>query len=288
VLLCENLDDLNIAMIALKEYLLRRGLFFNMDKCNVLKFRNKGRGRYKKDDVLKMDEVKIEFVSEFCYLGVVFQASGNSFGRHVEKRARAALMATYSIKELHQLSIETAIKLFDLKVAPTASYAIEVIWPYLTLKDLENLERVKTRYFKKVLGLSKYNKSRYVYELVSNEVTLFVTDLRNRFNLPDTNVYKKFCESKLLNKNMICKEFYETETMKNGNWRRGLFPDRHVFTRFACHGYHFLFCKNPMFHYEPNPECECKYCGNKCEKYHIMNCKARKVSLREASVYCKK
>jgi hypothetical protein len=51
--------------------------------------------RYKKDDVLKVDEVKIEFVSEFCYLGVVFQATGNSFGRHVEKRAREALMATY-------------------------------------------------------------------------------------------------------------------------------------------------------------------------------------------------
>jgi hypothetical protein len=47
---------------------------------------------------------------------------------------------------LHKLSIETAIKLFDLKVSPTASYAIEVIWPFLTLRDFANLERVKTRY----------------------------------------------------------------------------------------------------------------------------------------------
>jgi hypothetical protein len=282
VLVCENLRDLKIAMIALKEYLAKRGLSFNLDKCNLIKFRNKGKGRYRKDDKLALDGVKVKFVPEFCYLGVVFQASGISFGRHVEKRTRAALMATYGIRELKNLSIETAIKLFNLKISPTASYAIEIIWPYLTKKDFENLERVKTRYFKKVLGLSKFTRSRYVYELVGED--LFVTDLKNRFNLPDTNVYLKFCEEKAKNKNSICAEFYQIETMTNGNWRRCLFSDRHVFTRFACHGYHYLFCKNQSFHFEPVCECVCKFCGNHCDKYHILTCESRKMSLREASI----
>jgi hypothetical protein len=281
VLVCENLDDLNIAMIALKEYLARRGLSFNLGKCNLLKFRNKGRGRYRKDDKLELDGVKVEFVNEFCYLGVVYQASGTSFGRHIDKRSRAALMATYGIKQLPLLSIETAIKLFNLKISPTASYAIEIVWPYLTKKDFENLERVKTRYFKKVLGLSKFTRSRYVYELVGEG--LFVTDLKSRFNLSDTNVYLKFCEEKAKNKNAICQEFYQIETMTNGNWKQGIFPDRHVFTRFACHGYHYLFCKNKSFHFESIDKCKCEFCGEQCEKYHILNCKIKKMSLREAS-----
>jgi hypothetical protein len=282
VLVCENLDDLKIAMIALKEYLFRRGLSFNLGKCNLLKFRNKGRGRYSKNDKLALDGVKVEFVSEFCYLGVVFQASGISFGRHIEKRSRAALMATYGIKELNLLSIGTAIKLFNLKISPTASYAIEVVWPYLTKKDLENLERVKTRYFKKALGLSKFTRSRYVYELVGED--LFVNDLKNRFQLPDTNNYLKFCEEKSKNKNSICQEFYKTETMTKSNWKQGLFKDRHVFTRFACHGYHYLFCSNQSFHFEPSNECVCKFCGKHCNKYHILDCEIRDMSLREASV----
>jgi hypothetical protein len=67
----------------------------------------------------------------------------------VEKRLRAALFATYNIHELNNLSIETALKLFDLKVSPIASSGIEIIWPNLTKLDLENIERVKTRYLKK-------------------------------------------------------------------------------------------------------------------------------------------
>ena len=123
-----------------------------------MKFRNKGRGRYALNEKIVLEGVNVDFVPEFCYLGVMFQVSGLSFGRHVEKRARAALMVTYSIKNLHKLSIETAVKLFDLKVSPTASYGIEVIWPYLTINDFETLERVKTRYLKKVLGIQNSYK----------------------------------------------------------------------------------------------------------------------------------
>jgi len=115
-----------------------------------MKFRNKGRGRYKLTDKLELDGVNIEFVTEFTYLGVVFQPSGISFNKHIEKRVRAALLATYNIPQLQSLSIKTAIKLFDLKVSPIASYAIEEIWPFLTKNDLDKLESVKTRYFKRI------------------------------------------------------------------------------------------------------------------------------------------
>jgi len=61
-----------------------------------------------------------------------------------------------------------------------------VLWPFLSKNDLEKLERVITRYLKKVLGLSKFNWSRYVYELV--DADLFVSDfidLKEKFSLSE-------------------------------------------------------------------------------------------------------
>ena len=108
-----------------------------------MKFRNKGRGRYKLTDKLELDGVNIEFVTEFTYLGVVFQPSGISFNKHIEKRVRAALLATYNIPQLQSLSIKTAIKFFDLKVSPIASYAIEESGHFSPRKILINLSQSK-------------------------------------------------------------------------------------------------------------------------------------------------
>lgn len=281
VLTSQNIADLREALKRIRDYLLLRNLKLNLEKCKIMKFRNQGKGRYSKDDILVLDDVEIERVTVFTYLGVVFQPSGISFSRHVEKRMRAALFATFNIKELHNLSMETALKLFDLKVSPIASYGIEIIWPHLTIMDLENIERVKSRYLKRVMGLSKYNRSRYVYELADTD--LFVSDLKIKFSLPDTQAYVKFYERKCMNKLEIVDEFYETETMLNLNWQRAMFSDRSVFTRFACHGYHYVFCNNKKFHAEATPSCKCLYCNNLCTKYHILECQIKRLSLREAS-----
>jgi hypothetical protein len=59
------------------------------------------------------------------------------------------------------MSIEAGLKLFDLAIAPIASYAIEVIWPFLTKNDFQKLETAESRFLKRLLGLSKVNKSRF-------------------------------------------------------------------------------------------------------------------------------
>jgi hypothetical protein len=53
--------------------------------------------------------------------GVVFKTSELSSQNHIEKRT--ALLATYSIKEVRKLSmsIDTVLKLFELKDSPIAS-----------------------------------------------------------------------------------------------------------------------------------------------------------------------
>jgi hypothetical protein len=81
---------------------------------------------------------------------------------------------SYSISNLHLLSIYTAVELFHIKVSPVASYGIEMIWPFLSYRDLNNIEAVavKSRYLKRLLCVSKYSKSRLVYELIGEKYFL--------------------------------------------------------------------------------------------------------------------
>jgi hypothetical protein len=104
-------------------------------------------------------------------------------------------------------------------VSTIASYAIEEIWPFLSKNDLDKLESVN---FKRVLGLSKYNRSRFVYALL--DFDLFVSDLKLKFALPDTNAFNKFCEANLGKQTEICDEFYTPCTiMQNKNWQKEYF-----------------------------------------------------------------
>jgi hypothetical protein len=248
-----------------------------------MKFINKGNGACKKTDVLTIDGVNIERVKEFTYLGVIFQSSGICFTRHIKKRVRSAIIETYNIKNLYDLSVRTALELFNLKISPIASYGIEVIWPFLSSNDLENLEKVKSRYFKRVLRLSKINKSRYIYEILDTDP--FVTDLKIKFKLTDTKSYEKFFEAMLVKKTEIRDDFYEKLETINGNvqWTQSCFEDRHVFTKFLCHGYHGHFCTNTEFHYEAGIDCRCKFCGSICSQYHITECMNKTLTLREAA-----
>jgi hypothetical protein len=281
VLLCKNLNELRDVLVDIKNYLLQRKLQLNFEKCKIVKFRNGGKGRYKKDDHLEIDNIQIQFVPEFCYLGVVFQCSGTSFSKHVLKRAKASYFAISKLTKLTKSSIETALKLFDLAISPVASYGIESIWPYLKKSDFYTLETVKSRYLKKALGLSKYTKSRYTYKLANTD--FFVRDLRDRFSLQSTAEYEKFLHNKNISLTEINPQFFETPAMTNPCWKNVNFEKRHAFTRYSCHGFHHLLCNNPNFHAIALDNCECKFCNEKIGQYHLFNCTVKQLSLTQAS-----
>jgi hypothetical protein len=213
---------------------------------------------------------ELEFVPEFCYLGVTFQSSGNTFSKHIDKRLRAAIFAISKLRSLNQTSVETALKLFDLAVSPVASYGIEAIWPYLSSNDLNNLEKAKSRFLKRVLSMDKKLKSRFTYELV--ETDLFVNDLKYKYNLPDTEEYDKFMIKKIVNFSQIDPNFYETPAFSDPKWKNVNFKDRHLFTRYACHGFHFKLCKRRVYHTEACDKCKCKFCNQKMDTYHLFKC----------------
>jgi hypothetical protein len=90
------------------------------------------------------------------------------------------------IKVIRQLSIETAISLFHIKISPIISYAI---WEHLSKSDLALIERVKATFLKKVLCLAKNAPSRITYELTRQP--FYIEELRTRILLPATRAYTK-------------------------------------------------------------------------------------------------
>jgi len=129
--------------------------------------------------------------------------------------------------------------------------------------------------------LSKFNWSRNIYELVDTD--LFVSDLKEKFSLSESNSCENFYEAKPVNKTNIRDLFYEQMALTNVQWQQPCFADRNVFTRFLCHGYHYLLCKNKTFHKEADATCHCQYCRLQCSQYQIQDCKIRSISLREAA-----
>ena len=81
----------------------------------------------------------------------------------------AAVRAMNDFKDMKLIALGTATQLFRLMVVPTLTYGMELIWKHLTRKQLLELEKMKARYLKRVLGLSQKTRSRLVYELAKKK-----------------------------------------------------------------------------------------------------------------------
>lgn len=113
---------------------------------------------------------------------------------HIKERAIAATKGLVEIKNLTQLSLETAIRLFEAKIVPLLTYGIEIAWPNLSLKDVQLLENVKARFLKITLEISKYTPSRLAYELAKE--TFLMEDLRYRLLLQSTENSSRLLEER--------------------------------------------------------------------------------------------
>ncbi|XP_018493745.1 uncharacterized protein LOC108863712 [Galendromus occidentalis] len=169
------------ALATLSPYVGEVGLQINTSETQAMKFRRGG--KVAGTDVLYLNGESVELVNSFAYLGVTL-ACALSFTTHIEERQRKALVAINSIATPRLLSLRTALALFDLKVAPVASFGIQIIWKRLSVAQLETPERIKPVYLKRVFGLRTSTKNRFVCLLTDTK--LFVEDLRDRYKLGNT------------------------------------------------------------------------------------------------------
>lgn len=244
------------------------GLKINEAKTEAVKFRRGG--RLAADDRLRLNSHALKFVDRFKYLGVTLHCFGKSFTAHITDRCARAVTATNSIPKPHLLSLRTALRLFDLKIAPTASYGIDIIWDKLTLANLETLNKIKATFLRRVLGLHSSSRSRYVFLLANSP--LFIEDLVSRFHLPPTEIYKEWIrlwEDKMAD---VDPQFFNTDAMLNDDWKKPDRRTRHLATRYAIHGFHHRVCSTKSYH-DPTELCRCTLCLEPCSRYHAGECR---------------
>lgn len=200
---------------------------------------------------------------------MVLSTSGTSFAAHIGERVVKALTAARSIRDPWKLSLHAALRIFDMKVVPVASYGIELIWPFLSKNDLKHLERVKPTFLKRAMSLHISTPSRLVYRLA--DTNWLVKDLKARFSLPNSAAYEAFTAERAAKDSEIPLEFFETVAMTSNSWKAINIATRHATLRYAVHGFHHLVCTNQARH-QANDTCICKYCHSECELYHAGTC----------------
>ena len=103
------------------------------------------------------------------------------------------------------------------------------------------------------------------------DTTTFAEDVRRTFSLPGTEQYKNFLRHHEAKRASVNSDFFSTPAMTDPSWKEAGSRKRHVMTRIACHGSHFLLCQTTGFH-EPNPDCTCRLCYRLCRRYHGSEC----------------
>ena len=155
------------------------------------------------------------------------------------------------------------MKLFRTKVLPTLTYGLEEIWEFPSLRQLQDLESLKPRYHKSVLGVSKFSEGNLPNTGPENanpsavHTGIWGTTTRATGKRDSTE-----------------ESFYSTDAMVNREWTQ---EEYDLMTRFAIHGFHHRVCSRTTFHLA-NHEYICLLCSEQCDIYHVMECKRRTVS----------
>ena len=158
VIFGEDPSSLQNSMDALNDYCKLWKLKINTAKTKIVIF---SRGKVRNFPTFYLNNISIEVVYEYKYLGVMFNYNGR-FSKAIVQQTRRASKAMFDIlkkrSELN-LDIETMFKLFDICVLPIAIYGSEV-WGF---ENLQAVERLHLKFCKLLLSLKKSTCSAMVY-----------------------------------------------------------------------------------------------------------------------------
>ena len=267
VLAAKKIEDLQESFNQLIGWAEDNNLKLNKEKTVQMTFRKGGRRKTTETITLKGEDLTV--TNAFKYLGVTIQTTGNTFGIHVKEKAITAIRAINDIGHIQQISLEVAMKLFRAKIVPILTHGVHLIWENLKKRDLKEWERVKATFLKRVIGVSKFTPSRYVYILTREP--FLMEDLHYALLLPATEAYRELMAENQRKRRDIEEDFYATSAMTDRRWTGPNQNMRNVVTRLAVHGFHHKVCRINSFHVVME-KCVCKFCGHKCEKYHVLKC----------------
>lgn len=125
ILLAEGEGELQAALNGMNHYCNTWKLKINAAKSKIVVF---SRGKIKKIPVFKLGEDRIEVVTQYSYLGVMFNYN-NRFHEAVQKQYNQASRAMFSlISKIRKfgLPVDVSLDLFDKLITPIVLYGSEV------------------------------------------------------------------------------------------------------------------------------------------------------------------
>lgn len=271
VVLGKSRNHLQHYLKEIAEWCKHSGIEVNTSKTKIMRFA-KG-GRYAKEDKdLRMNNQRLEVVSAFTYLGVTVTPA-LCFARHIaERRAKTAAAMGLMMGSLREVDIRTAMNIFRLKISPMITYGLKPIAPYLTYRNLLEIDRVKAAFLKKTLGMPRNSSATLAHEM-AKEYTFIEELVANRFPI-QADVLKRYRDYREeRNMNFVSESFTEGPAFNGDKWRRSAQRNRGLVCTFTWHGFHQRVCAREQECYKPE-NCICKICGQlNVQRYHIMTCK---------------
>ena len=158
VIMAESEDDLQDALNRLHSYCEEWSLNINLDKTKIVIF---SRGIVSKHRDFTFNGSLVKVVSDYVYLGVVFNCNG-SFKKAISKQLGQAKKAMFSLLEkakILKLPFDIICELYETCIIPVLLYGSE-IWGYEDLNDLEIFHR---RFYKMLLGAYKFTPNCMVH-----------------------------------------------------------------------------------------------------------------------------
>ena len=262
-------DNVKKSLSLLKTWCDTNQIHVNVEKTKIVKFRRGG--RLARGDVFMYGNDRVEVVSAYEYLGVTLQ-SRLTFTEHVQKVKRKAKCTIAALNDLHLVSVECAMKIFNMKILPTVTYCLKAYSKSLTVEQLIEIDKIKTAFVKRALCLHESASSTLALEMVNTDALCQQLEaLGYGF---DNDTWREYCSHREERILRCCVEYGSVgPAFTNQSWLKKKQRNRHVFTRSTVHGFHmklciFLNCRRP------EDDCRCVLCGGYAPIYHLLECPA--------------
>ena len=159
VIFSETKDGLQEMLNALYIYTKKWKLTVNIDKTKIVIFRNGG--VVKDEDKWFYDDVQIDIVNKFTYLGIVLNFNGKFAvaQKKVAEQGRKAMFCLFSNIRQFSFNYATLLSLFDTYVSSILCYGSE-IWGFHKAQDVE---KIHIDFCKRILNVKTSTPNVMVY-----------------------------------------------------------------------------------------------------------------------------
>ena len=149
-------------------------------------------------------------------------------------------------------------------------YGLAEISSFLSLAHLREIDKIKTSYLKRVLGVHKSSSSTVALMLTSEKS--LTEDLMDKLDLRDEIRGQYLQERADKIEERIQDGYLLGPGFQTDRWRGTNQSNRHLISRLTMHGFHHKICFNTSYH-NPTSDCICTCCRESChDRYHILDC----------------